>query len=286
MAVYERAWRRWTGASTTLRWRFLVISRYALKDVFSSRVFTVFYGFCALPAVVALLLVYVSHNLGLLEQLGLTEEVMGGFTLAFFQRLFGFQVFPAFLVAVIVSPSLISADLSHNALPLYLSRPITRRSYILGKMAVLGLLLSPVTWMASLLVFTLQSYLEGNGWWLANYRIAVAHLVGHLTWILVVSLLSLAISAWVRFKPLARGALLGVFLVLGGLAEAINGMAATDWGGVIDLGGCIVVVVESLFESGAETTLPPWAAWSALIVSCLFSLGLLHRKLQAHEVVR
>jgi hypothetical protein len=96
----------------------------------------------------------------------------------------------------------------------------------------------------------------------------------------------LAISAWVRFKPLARGALLGVFLVLGGLAEAINGMAATNWGSVIDLGGCIIVVVESLFDPGAQTDLPPSAAWSSLFLGCLFSLGLLHRKLQAHEVVR
>ena len=50
---------------------------------------------------------------------------------------------------MIVSPSLIAADLSNNALSLYLSRPITRRDYVLGKMAVLAILLSPITWMGS-----------------------------------------------------------------------------------------------------------------------------------------
>ena len=138
MAVYERTWRRYTGrADAASAWRFLVITRYALGEAFASRIFTAFYAACFLPTLVGLFLVYLSHNLGLLEQIGLTEELMGGLTMTFFQYLFMWQAVPAFFVAVILAPGLVAPDLANNALPLYLSRPINRRDYVLGKMAVL-----------------------------------------------------------------------------------------------------------------------------------------------------
>ena len=174
MAVYERIWRRYDGALTPLRWRTGVVTKYALGEAFSSRIFTAFYVLCLLPTLVGVFLVYLSHNTSLIQQFGLTKEFMGGLTSIFFQILFAWQAFPAFFVTVIVSPSLIAADLSNNALSLYLSRPINRRDYVLGKMAVLALLLSPITWMGGLLIFGLQAYLEGNGWGLDNWRIGMA----------------------------------------------------------------------------------------------------------------
>ena len=54
MAVYERTWHSYEGPYTSLPWRFLVITRYALKDAFASRVFTGFYVLCAMPSVLCL----------------------------------------------------------------------------------------------------------------------------------------------------------------------------------------------------------------------------------------
>ncbi len=56
MAVYERTWRRYLGELTPLRWRWLVVTRYALGDAFASRLFTAFYALCFLPSVVGYLL--------------------------------------------------------------------------------------------------------------------------------------------------------------------------------------------------------------------------------------
>jgi ABC-2 type transport system permease protein len=286
MAVYERAWRRYEGPVTPLRTRFLVVTRFALGEVFSSRLFTAFYLLSALPSLLALFLIYLSHNLKLIEQIGLTKEFMGGLTMAFFQLLFSWQAVPAFFIALIVSPSLIAADLSNNALPLYLARPIDRSDYVLGKMAVLFLLLSPVTWIAGLLIFLLQAYLEGGGWWLTNHRIALAYLVGHLSWIVVISLLSLAVSAWVRYKPVARGALFGVLFILSGFSEAVNGITGSSIGDLMNLSKAMVSVVQHLFGGFAPSRLPVIANWTTLIATGVISIWLLNRKLRAHEEVR
>ena len=285
MAVYERIWRRYDGALTPVRWRTGVVTKYALGEAFSSRIFTAFYVLCLLPTLVGVFLVYLSHNTSLIQQFGLTKEFMGGLTSIFFQILFAWQAFPAFFVTVIVSPSLIAADLSNNALSLYLSRPINRRDYVLGKMAVLALLLSPITWMGGLLIFGLQAYLEGNGWGLDNWRIGMAYFVGHITWIVVISLLSLAISAWVRFKPAARGALFGIIFILAGFGEAINAVTGSSIGDLIDLTLAIVNVVMFMFGGDTQGTLPIAMNWLTLVATCLISIWMLHRKLRAHEVV-
>jgi ABC-2 type transport system permease protein len=285
MAVYERIWRRYQGDLTPLRWRAAVVTKYALAEAFSSRIFTAFYVLCLLPTLIGVFLVYLSHNVSLLQQIGLNEEFMGGLTAVFFQFLFLWQALPAFFVAVIVSPSLIAADLSNNALSLYLSRPVNRRDYVLGKMAVLGLLLSPITWMGGLLIFVLQAYLEGGGWWIQNWRIGLAYLVGHLTWIVVISLLTLAISAWVRFKPAARGALFGIIFIVSGFAEAINAVTGTSVGDLIHLTRAIVNVVMSIFGAPTQGDLPIALNWLTLVATSLLSIWMLHRKLRAHEVV-
>jgi ABC-type transport system involved in multi-copper enzyme maturation permease subunit len=286
MAVYERAWHAYQGPYTSLRWRFLVISRYALRDAFASRVFTGFYVLCALPSVLCLAAIYLSHNLGLLENVGLTPEYMANLVLSFLHWLFLCQAIPAFLLAVIVSPSLVAADLSNAALPLYLCRPISRAQYVLGKMAVVGLLLSPVTWGAGLLNYGLQAYMTGEGWWHQHLRIAVAYVIGHGAWIVVVSLLSLAVSAWVRHKWVARGVLSGMLFISWAFASLINGVVGTEWGTVLNLVGVVWLVVRHLFDPTVPTPIPVWAAWAALAALALFSLGLLRRKLQAYEEIR
>jgi ABC-2 type transport system permease protein len=285
MAVYERIWRRWDGELTPIRRRWTVVTRYALADAFRSRIFTAFYVLCLLPSLIGLFLVYLSHNASLLESVGLTSEFMGGLTDVFFQVLFSWQALPAFFIAVIVGPSLIAADLSNNALSLYLARPINRRDYVLGKMAVLALLLSPVTWIGGLLIFVLQAYLAGGDWGADNWRIGAAYVIGHATWIVVVSLLTLAISAWVRFRPAASGALFGIIFILAGFAQAVNAVTGTSAGDLVHLVRAMVNVVLWIFGEPLRSDLPIAASWLTLTATCLLSLWLLHRKLRAHEVV-
>jgi ABC-2 type transport system permease protein len=286
MAVYERTWKPYTGELTPVRSRFLVVTKYAIADAFASRLFTAFYAACFLPSLVGLFFIYLSHNVTLLEKLGMPQDLMNVLTSQFFMILFSWQALPAFLVALIVSPSLVAADLANGALPLYLGRPIDRPDYVLGKAAVLALLLSPMTWVMGLAIFGLQAYLEGGSWWLENYRIGVAYLIGHVAWIIVISMLTLAISAWVRFKPAARGALFGIIFILAGFGTAVNGVTDTSWGDLFHLVRAINSVVMSLFGAPTPSGLPVIFNWLTLGATTLLSVWLLNRKLRAHEVVR
>lgn len=285
MAVRERGWRRWSGRLTPEQWRFVVIARFALKTVFASRIFLAFYVVCLMPSLVALLAVYFSHNTVLIEQFSNLAQWFAGVPDWIFVHLFYWQALPAFFIAVIAAPPLIAADVSNNGLVLILSRPINRGEYIFGKLLVLLVLLSPLTWIPGLLVFALQALLGGGSWFAANTQIALAYLLGHWVWILVISMLGLAVSAWIRFAAIARGAIFAILVISAVMGNLINSITRSSIGDLIDLFRAIESVVLSLFGANPPSGLPVAANWATLAAVSILSLWILRLKLRACEEV-
>lgn len=289
MAVYERTYRRYDGPLTTPWRRFLVVPRYALADVMRSRPFVMFYLLCFVPPFAGLIMIYLRHNLAALQLLGLPlERIRQALPIdgRFFDAGLELQGFFSFLLAVAVAPALISADLRNNGLALYLSRPFSRAEYVLGKLSVLALLLSTITWAPGILLFLLQGYLEGGGWFGAQARILGALLVGSWAWIVALSLLALAVSAWVKWKPVARIALLILFFMLSAFGRVMEVTLGTWWGELLSLRLVIQTIWAGLFGLDLPTGMPLAAAWTAFAAGSLVCLALLLRRIRAYEVVR
>ena len=288
MAVYERRLRPYPGALTPRRWRFLVVARYARREVFRSRLAIAFFAFCLAPVVAAALYVYVLHNLDLLVAMGSVTNPsrMPTADETFFSYGLRCQGVLAFLLAVLVGPGLISPDLADNALPLYLSRPISRAEYVLGKLSVLVAVLSAVTWVPLILVALLDASLTDGPWLAGHARVLGALFAGAWIWILLVALLTLALSALVRWKILAAALLVAVFFVTRALGALINATFGTYWGDIINPSKLIVSVWDQLFFGAARSAVPAAAAWVALLTLTALCLLLLNRKLRAYEVVR
>jgi ABC-2 type transport system permease protein len=209
----------------------------------------------------------------------------------------------------VTGPTLVSRDMSNNAIPLYLSRPFSRSEYVLGKLSVLFILLSLVMWVPGLLLFFFQAYLEGVGWLWSNFWIAGAILFGSLVWIVLLGLLALAVSAFVKWRVVASGALLGLFFVPSAFAEIVNNLFLTRVGHLFSPGALINNIWKGLFGTfvretgrirGTRTDMfrdrefidivmrepPLWASWLVLALVCAFCLWLLSRKIRAYEVVK
>jgi ABC-2 type transport system permease protein len=296
MAVFKHAYKGYDGPLTPAWSRFLILPRYAFEEMSRKRFYSMFFLVSMLAPLVFALIIYVEHNLSALKMLQIRDLI--AIDARFFQNFLGWQSMMAFFLAAFVGPGQISPDLANNALPLYLARPFSRAEYVLGKLSVLLILMSIMTWIPGLLLFILQASLEGNGWFGQNLRIANAIFFGAWIWILLLSLLALALSAWVKWKPLAGGLLFGVFFVAGGFAGAINVVMRTQWGNLLNLSHLIGSVWTSLFEqpmhrgSGAVffrvhgDDVPIWCCWVSLLAICGFCLFLLARKIRGAEVVR
>ena len=306
MAVYEQTYKRYAGRLTPEWNRFLIIPRHALRGVFNSKLFTAFFVVCFIPLLIEAVLIYLRHNVTALAIMNLNvREVVtaDGF---FFQTFVNIQGGFAFILALLVGPPLVSRDLRNNALPLYLCRPFSRTEYVMGKMSVILILLSAITWIPQLLLFFLQSYLEGFAWFRANMWIASAIVLGSAVWILLLALLSQTISALVKWRVVASGAMLGLFLIPSVFGEFMNLVFLTHWGNIVSLGGLMKNVTGGLFGTfdrvGGRIQItdwddnvvrevllmepPLWACWTALFIICAVCLALLHWKVKAYEVVR
>lgn len=289
MAVYERTYRRYDGPLTSRRRRFLVVPRYALAQVMRSRAFVLFYMLCFLPPFIGLIVIYLRHNLAALRVLNLPlDRIRQALPIdaRFFSEGLAVQGFLAFLLVVVVAPALISPDLRNNGLALYLSRPFSRAEYISGKLAVLALLISTLTWVPGTLLFLLQGYLEGAGWFGENLGVLGALFAGSWALILSLSVFALAVSAWVKWKPVARIVLLILFFVANGFGRIMEMALGTWWSELLSMRAVIGTVWAGLFGLANPTGMPVSAAWVALIGATLACLALLSWRVRAYEVVR
>lgn len=306
MAVFENSYRQYEGVLTPAWARFLVIPRYALRDVFRSKFLTAVFCLCFIYPLVAAILIYLHHNTNAIALMQINVRELLPINASFFQYFVEVQGWLAFLLTVLVGPVLVSRDLANNALPLYLCRPFSRAEYVLGKMTVLIILLSLVTWAPGLLLFLLQAYLEGARWIVSNSWMAGAIFVGSMAWIVLLSLLSLAISSLVRWRVVAGGALLGLFFIPSAFGELINGLFMTRMGNLFSPAALMKNIWSGLFGNftrevgrfniedawgrrfiGVVLREPPlWACWLAVALVCLACLWLLARRVRAYEVIK
>jgi len=148
MAVYKRKYNPYTGSLTPEQSRFFVLTRYAFADLFKSRAFVLLLILALVPTLFYAGYIFLANNT--MAQMLLRTHGNGfGVDTEFFMILVIVQTQVAFLLNCWVGPVLISGDLTNGALPLFLSRPFSRPEYVLGKLAVLALLLSAVTWIPS-----------------------------------------------------------------------------------------------------------------------------------------
>jgi ABC-2 type transport system permease protein len=288
MAVYKRTYHGYSGPVTAEWSRFAIIPRYAYRDLFQSKVITAFFVAAFLPPIVFLLLIYLAHSIPHLAQLmgHAGAELPITINSTFFLVYLNFQSALAFIFTAFVGPGLVSRDLANRALPLYLCRPFSRAEYVVGKMAVLLILLSLITWIPGLILFGVQATLAGGQWLMQNLWLAWALFAGAWIWILILSLMALALSAWVKWRIAAGALLLAVFFVTAGFTDAINAVLNVRWGKLFNPMYLLLTIWRELFRVHEGSDISAGSAWIMLALICAACLWLLYRKLRAIEVVR
>lgn len=269
----------------------LVITRYTLANVFSSRLFTIFYVACFLPPCLFLVTIYLRYKVDFLSGvMGFRDpDALIGAGLLDDWLYYGIvepSVWVAFLIVLVRGPALLAPDLKDNAMPLYLSRPLTKPQYLLGKLLALLWLTAAVTWIPGLLLVFVNAYYAEDGWLLGNLSVPLGLVATCLVWSGCLSIIALALSAWVRWRPAATLGFLALFVIgsaIGNLFRVTSG----DWyGSLIILWDAIEVVGRSLFGAKASDLMPLSWAWGTLAVATALAFWALMRRIRAFEIVR
>jgi ABC-2 type transport system permease protein len=149
----------------------------------------------------------------------------------------------------------------------------------------------------------LKSSLAGWSWFVGNIHLAFAITLGSAVWVTLLSLVALASSAWLRWRPAAAGMLFALLFFPTGFGQAANEIMRTGWGSLMNAIVVIGTVWNSLFfiddpEGYARAAsslnpagsiadpIPAWSAWLVVGSVCAVCLLMINRKIRAHEVVR
>jgi hypothetical protein len=176
-------------------------------------------------------------------------------------------------------------------------------------MAVIVFLLSLITLDSGLLIFFFQASLAGLAWFWTNLWMIQAIFSGSMVWIILLSLLALAVSSLVKWRVVASGALLGMFFVPRAFGEIINDLFLTRAGHLISFWATMNSIWRGLFGTFRATDRkhsrkshhpdlrrtvvdiallepPLWASWLVIALICAVCVWLLARKVRAYEVIK
>jgi len=286
MAVYKRSYKGYAGPLTPGWSRFLILTRFSYARLFQSKFLLMFFASSFFYPMACAAFIYVSHNLSFLTAFNIPASEYLDINGRFFYYFCNVQGATAYLLTAFVGPSLISPDLVNGALPLFFCRPFSRLEYVAGKLTVLVCLLSVITWVPGLILFAIQSSLAGWSWTGGHLWMAGSILAGLLVWCVVLSLIALALSAWVKWRVSAGALVLAVYFAGAGFGSAINAVMRTSNGSLIDLVQVVHTVWSNLFRYDAGLEMSPASAWIVLGSACLICLWLLARRIRAFEVVK
>ena len=293
MAVYKRTYKAYRGPLTPAWSRFTVLSRYGLATLFSSRPFTAYTVLCFLPFLIYLAYIYLVHSTAAQALLGVGRSMpftVDNTLFLWFLR----SVAPmGFVLAAWGGPGLITKDFANHSVQLYLSRPISRTEYLFGKISVLATLLSCITWIPALLLFFVNAALQGHGWLWENFWLAGSIMLSCLIWIALMSLISMAVAVWVKWRIAATALMLAVFFLLPPIGFVLDAILRTRWGSLLNFVHMVTLVWMHLFRVSATgrhaagfDAVPLWSAWAMLLSVCALCFWLLDSKLRAREVER
>lgn len=285
MAIYRRGYKRYDGELTGHLARLLVLPKFAAQRILAQRLVTMVLVTAMFFPLACAVYVYLANRAHLLQGFGAEVSDLLTIDSAFFIFFMYVQSGFAIILAALAGPSLIAPDLANGALPLYFSRPMSRTEYVVARLLVLVGLLSLVTWVPGMLLFFMQSGMAGWSWFAANWTMGAAIFFGFLLWVLLVGLVAMASSAYVKWRIVAGALVLGVFFVLAGAAELLNAVLRVQWATAFNPARAMNQIWRAML--GAEALPGPSAVQCLIAVGFMVALLLLvlERKLRPVQVV-
>jgi len=280
MPIYDQGYRRYEARGPLREIRFWPITREGLRLILVKRAFLGLLALSFLPLVVRVIQVYIVTRF---PEAGRVLPVDGRMFGEFLNQQIGFTI----LLSIFGASGLIANDLRTGAILVYLSRPLTRRDYVLGKLGVPLALNLAVTLVPGLALYSAAVGLAPDQFLQWDLAWIVPAVVLHAVAIsLFVSLLALAISSLSRSARVAGLAFFGLILGLE-IARLViqNGFGRSE-AMLLSLQADLRSIGASLFGLPARDLAMHWAAPAAvLVLVALGCLAILRSRVRAVEIV-
>jgi ABC-type transport system involved in multi-copper enzyme maturation permease subunit len=280
MPIYDQGYRRYEARSPLHQIRFWPITREALRLILAKRAFLGLIAVSFLPFIVRVIQIYIVTRF---PEAGRVLPIDGRLFGDFLNQQIGFTI----LLSIFGASGLVANDLRTGAILVYLSRPLTQRDYIAGKLLVPLALNLAVTLVPGLVLYLAgvalapEQYLKWDLWWIAPAVVAHALAVS-----LVVSLVVLAISSLSRSARVAGLAFVGLVFGLEMIRLILQNGFHRKEAVLLSLQADLQALGVALFGV-VDRQLDIFWGWPLLILVAvsLGCLAILHTRVRAVEIV-
>lgn len=280
MPIHDQSYRHWEGELKSHYLRWWVITYEGLKVILRRKLFIIL---ILTPAIIQFFvfggLIYGFNTFGAMANLNqMTPD--------FFFRFCFQQTFFILLICVFGGSGLIANDMKSNALQLYFSKPLTRSDYIIGKIAIIMIMLECITAVPCLLLFIEYAVLSQDLTFLReNYWLIGSIIAYSLVLNLPITFLTLALSSVT--KNYRYSAIILVATILG--SAVVSGLLKvifrSSWTNFVMYWYNIGIIGRGLFGMKDEFSEWQWSLVIMLVLS-IICFWIMYRKIKGVEIVK
>ena len=277
MPIHDQGYRRYEGRREAHGHTWLVITRAGIMERLRERKFLGLLLFAWLPFLVRSVQLYVASNYPQASFLNATP--------AMFRDYLSQQGVFVFFITLYVGSGLIANDRRANALQIYLSKPLTRVDYVVGKLATLLIFLTFVTWVPGILLLLMQILFAGSLAFLkANLFLFPAITVYSAVAVLMSAFTMLALSSLSKSRRFVAVMYAGLIFFTAAMYQALRGITGSRAWLFISPGDVLDVIGNKIFRSTEPQNFFA-AALVTVVVLLAASVLVLERRVRGVEVV-
>jgi ABC-2 type transport system permease protein len=204
-----------------------------------------------------------------------------------------FEGFIVMIVLALVGSVLVGNDFQHGSLPFYLSKPIHRWHYVLGKCLAVAVFVNLMTTLPAVLLFFEYGFIEEWSYYWDNLRLLGGILAYGAVLTVTLSLLLVATASWVR-RTVPMVMIWTTLFVLGRIMQRwlVDGLKLPESWRLVDLWNDMYLVGQWALGTPLEAIRPTsqvqppyWQAAVTLGVVWVVCLLYLRKRIRAVEVV-
>jgi len=278
MPIHDQSYRRYGGQREDITRVWFVIARAGILGFLKRRPFMGLLIVAWIPFVVRAVQAYTSTMFQQASMLALTPDSYRTFLEQ--QNTF------IFFVTVFVGAGLIANDRRANALQIYLSKPLTRGEYILGKFAVLFTFLLLITFLPAMLLLLLQAAFAGSFEFLVkNLHVVPAITLFSFIQCLVATLSMLALSSMSNSSRFVGIMYAGIVLFSDAIFQFLRAVLRSSGMSWMSVPATLAQIGDFVFRLKLRYDTPVPVSFLVVAALVAISLSVLERKVRGVEVV-
>jgi ABC-2 type transport system permease protein len=275
--IHDQGYRRYGGGRTPHGRAWWVIARTQFRAALKFRPFVVLLLFSCVPFIARGVQFYLASSFQQVSMLAPTAQTFREFLDQ--QRLF------VFLLTIALGGA-IADDRRANALQLYLSRPLTRVEYVLGRLVPSLICLLGITFLPAMLLLLLQVAFSGSTAFLRqNLFLVPAITLVSLTQALLSSFTILALSSLSKSRRFVAVMYAGIIFFTTSMYQVLRSITGSRAWAAISPGEMMNVLADAVFRIRSTPPVPVPVAILVIVLLIGVSIWILERRIRAVEIV-